>query len=84
MEGVDESDRDALISRMSGLNSGAEGFLRECCSSENLAALFAKPFWLSGIKVDADGVSRVRDVRDEVSLGTMGRLRVNVRIQPEK
>ena len=84
VEGVDESDRDALISRMSGLNSGAEGFLRECCSSENLAAWFAKPFWLSGIKVDADGVSSVRDVRDEVSLGTMGRLRVNVRIQPEK
>ena len=84
IEGVDQSDRDALITRMSGLNSAAEGFLQECCSSENLSAWFAKPFWLSGIRVDADGVSSIRDVRDEVSLGAMGRLRVNVRIQPSK
>ena len=89
VEGVDEGDRTAMVSTFTGLNPDVEACLQECCSSQNIIGWFAKPFWFNvsnelpgdepSLDVDVTS-SPSRDVRDEISLGVLGRLRTNVRL----
>ena len=83
VERLTAGDRTAMINSFTGLNSTTTVLLEECCSDETVRAWFARPLWF---------FKRFKDLRsdeswdraDVISLGALGSLKANVRIQPSE
>lgn len=80
VEQLSTSDREALLQTLAGLNPTSLSVLNECCSEQSLIAWLARPFWFS------DDFGKLKpgyswDESDLISLGILGNVRTDLRIE---